>query len=41
MNVGAFAVVALVRRARARNELDDYRGLAFRNPAAGSRWRSS
>ncbi|MFF0575022.1 NADH-quinone oxidoreductase subunit N [Streptosporangium saharense] len=35
MNLGAFAVVMLVSRRAARNELDDYRGLAFRNPAAG------
>jgi NADH-quinone oxidoreductase subunit N len=34
MNVGAFAVVMLVSRTKARNELDDYRGLAFHNPAA-------
>ncbi|GAA3110571.1 NADH-quinone oxidoreductase subunit N [Streptosporangium carneum] len=35
MNLGAFAVVMLVSRSRPRNELDDYRGLAFRNPVAG------
>lgn len=35
MNLGAFAVVMLVSRRRPRNELDDYRGLAFRGPAAG------
>ncbi|MEU1879510.1 NADH-quinone oxidoreductase subunit N [Streptosporangium sp. NPDC020072] len=35
MNLGAFAVVMLVSRRAARNELDDYRGLAFRDPAAG------
>ncbi|WP_240197179.1 NADH-quinone oxidoreductase subunit N [Nonomuraea lactucae] len=35
MNLGAFAVVMLVSRTRSRNELDDYRGLAFRSPAAG------
>ncbi|MFD0888291.1 NADH-quinone oxidoreductase subunit N, partial [Streptosporangium algeriense] len=35
MNLGAFAVVMLVSRRAARNELDDYRGLAFRSPAAG------
>jgi NADH-quinone oxidoreductase subunit N len=35
MNLGAFAVVMLVSRTAARNELDDYRGLAFRSPAAG------
>ncbi|WP_371781261.1 NADH-quinone oxidoreductase subunit N [Streptosporangium subroseum] len=35
MNIGAFAVVMLVSRRSARNELDDYRGLAFQNPAAG------
>ncbi|MFI7617645.1 NADH-quinone oxidoreductase subunit N [Nonomuraea terrae] len=35
MNLGAFAVVMLVSRGSARNELDDYRGLAFRRPAAG------
>ncbi|WP_424528728.1 NADH-quinone oxidoreductase subunit N [Sphaerisporangium viridialbum] len=34
MNAGAFAVVMLVSRTRQRNELDDYRGLAFRSPAA-------
>ncbi|GLW08767.1 hypothetical protein Misp01_38970 [Microtetraspora sp. NBRC 13810] len=34
MNLGAFAVVMLVSRRSERNELDDYRGLAFRNPAA-------
>ncbi|MFC4588868.1 NADH-quinone oxidoreductase subunit N [Sphaerisporangium corydalis] len=33
MNIGAFAVVARVSRASERNELDDYRGLAFRRPA--------
>ncbi|WP_326819550.1 NADH-quinone oxidoreductase subunit N [Streptosporangium sp. NBC_01756] len=35
MNLGAFAVVMLVSRRGVRGELDDYRGLAFRNPAAG------
>ncbi|MFG6198097.1 NADH-quinone oxidoreductase subunit N [Nonomuraea sp. JJY05] len=35
MNLGAFAVVLLVSRTATRNELDDYRGLAFRRPAAG------
>ncbi|MEZ7130444.1 NADH-quinone oxidoreductase subunit N [Nonomuraea sp. AD125B] len=35
MNLGAFAVVLLVARTAVRNELDDYRGLAFRSPAAG------
>ncbi|MEV0623142.1 NADH-quinone oxidoreductase subunit N [Nonomuraea sp. NPDC050404] len=35
MNLGAFTVVMLVSRAAARNELDDYRGLALRRPAAG------
>ncbi|AQZ67260.1 NADH-ubiquinone oxidoreductase chain N [[Actinomadura] parvosata subsp. kistnae] len=35
MNLGAFAVVMLVSRAATRNELDDYRGLALRRPAAG------
>ncbi|UBU13972.1 NADH-quinone oxidoreductase subunit N [Nonomuraea gerenzanensis] len=35
MNLGAFAVVMLVSRTAARNELDDYRGLALRHPAAG------
>ncbi|GAA3575283.1 NADH-quinone oxidoreductase subunit N [Nonomuraea rosea] len=35
MNLGAFAVVMLVSRTAARNELDDYRGLAFRSPVAG------
>ncbi|MEV8637360.1 NADH-quinone oxidoreductase subunit N [Streptosporangium sp. NPDC051023] len=35
MNLGAFAVVMLVSRRHPRNELDDYRGLAFRSPAAG------
>ena len=35
MNLGAFAVVMLVSRTAARNELDDYRGLAFRSPTAG------
>ncbi|MBF8193767.1 NADH-quinone oxidoreductase subunit N [Nonomuraea sp. K274] len=35
MNLGAFAVVLLVSRTAGRNELDDYRGLAFRSPAAG------
>ncbi|MEV7968706.1 NADH-quinone oxidoreductase subunit N [Sphaerisporangium sp. NPDC088356] len=33
MNAGAFAVVMLVSRTSQRNELDDYRGLAFRSPA--------
>lgn len=32
MNAGAFAVVALVGKYRPRNMLDDYRGLARRNP---------
>ncbi|MFG3441172.1 NADH-quinone oxidoreductase subunit N [Nonomuraea sp. NPDC047897] len=35
MNLGAFAVVMLVSRVAVRNELDDYRGLALRSPAAG------
>lgn len=35
MNLGAFAVVMLVSRTAPRNELDDYRGLVFRSPAAG------
>ncbi|OUC81890.1 NADH-quinone oxidoreductase subunit N [Streptosporangium minutum] len=35
MNLGAFAVVMLVSRRGAQGGLDDYRGLAFRNPAAG------
>ncbi|WP_327088017.1 NADH-quinone oxidoreductase subunit N [Nonomuraea sp. NBC_01738] len=35
MNLGAFAVVMLVSRGAARNELEDYRGLAFRSPGAG------
>jgi NADH-quinone oxidoreductase subunit N len=35
MNLGAFAVVLLVSRTTTRNELDDYRGLVFRRPAAG------
>ncbi|KAB8190580.1 NADH-quinone oxidoreductase subunit N [Nonomuraea phyllanthi] len=35
MNLGAFAVVMLVSRTATRNELDDYRGLALREPAAG------
>ncbi|MFF3442129.1 NADH-quinone oxidoreductase subunit N [Streptosporangium sp. NPDC002721] len=35
MNLGAFAVVTLVSRRSGRGELDDYRGLAFRSPAAG------
>ncbi|MEV4838236.1 NADH-quinone oxidoreductase subunit N [Nonomuraea sp. NPDC049486] len=35
MNLGAFAVVMLVSRTAARNELADYRGLVFRRPAAG------
>lgn len=35
MNLGAFSVVMLVSRRGGRNELDDYRGLAFRDaPAA-------
>ncbi|MFI0417327.1 NADH-quinone oxidoreductase subunit N [Spongiactinospora sp. 9N601] len=35
MNLGAFAVVMLVSRRNERNEIDDYRGLAFRDaPAA-------
>ncbi|MET8156620.1 NADH-quinone oxidoreductase subunit N [Sphaerisporangium sp. NPDC005289] len=32
MNIGAFAVVMAVSRRAERNELDDYRGLAFRAP---------
>ncbi|MGN9845736.1 NADH-quinone oxidoreductase subunit N [Nonomuraea sp. H19] len=35
MNLGAFAVVMLISRTAPRNELDDYRGLALRSPAAG------
>ncbi|MCK2214753.1 NADH-quinone oxidoreductase subunit N [Actinomadura sp. ATCC 31491] len=35
MNLGAFTVVLLVSRAAGRNELDDYRGLSHRSPAAG------
>ncbi|MFG1941302.1 NADH-quinone oxidoreductase subunit N [Nonomuraea sp. NPDC048826] len=35
MNLGAFAVVMLVSRVAARNELGDYRGLVFRRPAEG------
>ncbi|WP_329089307.1 NADH-quinone oxidoreductase subunit N [Streptosporangium sp. NBC_01469] len=35
MNLGAFAVVTLVSRRSGGGELDDYRGLAFRSPAAG------
>ncbi|MFI7701624.1 NADH-quinone oxidoreductase subunit N [Nonomuraea sp. NPDC049480] len=35
MNLGAFAVVMLVSRTAARNELDDYRGLVYRSPVAG------
>jgi NADH-quinone oxidoreductase subunit N len=35
MNLGAFAVVMLVSRTAARNEIDDYRGLVFRSPVAG------
>ncbi|MDR8407450.1 NADH-quinone oxidoreductase subunit N [Nonomuraea sp. 3-1Str] len=35
MNLGAFAVVMLVSRGAARNELSDYRGLAYRSPVAG------
>ncbi|MFI6180598.1 NADH-quinone oxidoreductase subunit N [Nonomuraea sp. NPDC051191] len=35
MNLGAFAVVLLVSRTSPRNELDDYRGLVLRSPAAG------
>ncbi|GAA4100658.1 NADH-quinone oxidoreductase subunit N [Nonomuraea soli] len=34
MNLGAFAVVMMVSRHVERNELDDYRGLAYRSPAA-------
>jgi NADH-quinone oxidoreductase subunit N len=34
MNAGAFAVVALVARHRPANLLDDYRGLARRNPVS-------
>ncbi|MCG5220692.1 NADH-quinone oxidoreductase subunit N [Streptosporangium soli] len=34
MNLGAFTVVMLVSRRSAGNTLDDYRGLAFRSPAA-------
>ncbi|WP_440068123.1 NADH-quinone oxidoreductase subunit N [Streptosporangium sp. OZ121] len=35
MNLGAFAVVTLVSRRSGSGELDDYRGLASRSPAAG------
>ncbi|GAA4225404.1 NADH-quinone oxidoreductase subunit N [Streptosporangium album] len=35
MNLGAFAVVMLVSRRGVRAELDDYRGLVFRDPVAG------
>nr|BFE85781.1 hypothetical protein GCM10020093_083820 [Planobispora longispora] len=35
MNLGAFTVVMLVSRWSERGELDDYRGLASRSPAAG------
>ncbi|MER5645362.1 NADH-quinone oxidoreductase subunit N [Streptosporangium sp. NPDC002524] len=35
MNLGAFAVVTLVSRRSGGGGLDDYRGLAFRSPAAG------
>ncbi|MEW9530398.1 NADH-quinone oxidoreductase subunit N [Microbispora sp. NPDC049125] len=35
MNLVAFCVVMLVSRRRERNEMDDYRGLALRSPAAG------
>ncbi|MEW9553908.1 NADH-quinone oxidoreductase subunit N [Nonomuraea sp. NPDC050783] len=35
MNLGAFTVVLLVSRTAERNDLDDYRGLALRSPAAG------
>jgi NADH-quinone oxidoreductase subunit N len=35
MNLGAFAVVMIVSRGVVRNELDDYRALVFRRPAAG------
>ncbi|MGW4472997.1 NADH-quinone oxidoreductase subunit N [Nonomuraea sp. NPDC004354] len=34
MNLGAFAVVMLVSRTSPGNEIDDYRGLVFRRPAA-------
>ncbi|WP_049575358.1 NADH-quinone oxidoreductase subunit N [Nonomuraea sp. SBT364] len=34
MNLGAFAVVMLISRTAPRNQLDDYRGLAFRSPVA-------
>jgi NADH-quinone oxidoreductase subunit N len=34
MNIGTFAVVMMVSRTSERNELDDYRGLAFHSPAA-------
>ncbi|MCT9931950.1 NADH-quinone oxidoreductase subunit N [Planotetraspora sp. A-T 1434] len=34
MNLAAFAVVMLISRERQRNEVDDYRGLAFRSPGA-------
>ncbi|WP_433499373.1 NADH-quinone oxidoreductase subunit N [Sphaerimonospora sp. CA-214678] len=35
MNLTAFAIVMIVSRRRVRNEIDDYRGLVHRNPAAG------
>ncbi|GAA0967979.1 NADH-quinone oxidoreductase subunit N [Acrocarpospora macrocephala] len=34
MNLLAFAVVMLISRRHARNQLDDYRGLAYRSPRA-------
>ncbi|MEO3853640.1 NADH-quinone oxidoreductase subunit N [Acrocarpospora sp. B8E8] len=34
MNLLAFAVVMLISRRHARNQLDDYRGLAYRSPGA-------
>ncbi|MEU7003474.1 NADH-quinone oxidoreductase subunit N [Nonomuraea sp. NPDC046570] len=34
MNLGAFAVVMLVSKAGGPNEIDDYRGLAYRSPVA-------
>ncbi|MET9338434.1 NADH-quinone oxidoreductase subunit N [Nonomuraea sp. NPDC003804] len=34
MNLGAFAVVMLMSRTSPGNEIDDYRGLVFRRPAA-------
>ncbi|MFC0864125.1 NADH-quinone oxidoreductase subunit N [Sphaerimonospora cavernae] len=35
MNLTAFAVVMVVSRRHGRNEIDDYRGLVHRSPAAG------